>query len=475
MQAGLKKESMGYITDDFLLPTDEARELYHNHAAKMPVIDYHCHLNPQWIADDVRFGNIGEMWLGGDHYKWRAMRAYGVEEEFITGPASWREKFDRWAATVPYAMRNPLYVWTHLELKRIFGCDEVLSPATANRIWEECNAKIAGEGFSARGIMRMCNVESICTTDDPADTLCHHMRIAKECTDIRVLPTWRPDNVLKIDDPTAFNAYMERLAEAAGMEISSYVSLLEALQRRHDFFAACGCRLSDHGLSRFYATPATEAEVTRIFDKVRGGAAATADECDRFISAMLYELAVMDAEKGWVQQFHIGPIRNNASSMFRKLGADIGFDAIDDRNFAAEGFAFFDRLYSEGKLAKTILYNLNPRDNDMLAVMANTYNEAPVRGKMQYGSAWWFADNESGMRSQIDALSHAGLLGTFVGMLTDSRSILSYPRHEYFRRILCDMLGSDLHTGRLPRTETERIGQMVEDISYNNIKEYLSI
>ncbi len=464
---------MSYITDNFLLETEESRELYHSHAAKMPIMDYHCHLNPQWIADDVRFGNIGEMWLGGDHYKWRAMRAFGVDEEMITGSAPWKEKFMKWAETVPYAMRNPLYVWTHLELKRIFGIDDVLSPATAEKIWEECNVMIAGEEFSTRGIMRRCNVRSICTTDDPADSLCHHAKIRKDCEDIEVLPTWRPDNVLKIDNTEEFNKYMDRLSEASGLEISNYEDLLLALRRRQDFFAENGCLLSDHGLPCFYATPATEAEIRDIFEKVRGGAAATADETEKFISAMLYELAVMDHEKGWVQQFHIGPIRNNATSMFRKLGPDTGFDAVDDRNLAARGFAFFDRLYSEGKLAKTVLYNLNTRDNDMLAVMANTYNEGPVRGKMQYGSAWWFADNEKGMRDQIDSLSNAGLLGTFVGMLTDSRSILSYPRHEYFRRILCDILGRDLHTGRLPISELEHVGRMVEDISYNNIKEYL--
>ncbi len=466
---------MSYITDDFLLCTPAARELYRKYAAAMPVIDYHCHLDPRWIADDVRFDNIGEMWLGGDHYKWRAMRACGIDERFITGDASWREKFSKWAETVPYAMRNPLYVWTHMELKRIFGIDDILSPATADKIWDECNGMIARSDFSARGIMRRCNVEAVCTTDDPADTLEHHRKIAAECPDITVLPTWRPDNVLKIGDTAAFNAYADKLAAAADTDIASYADLLDALRKRHDFFAAAGCRLSDHGLDRFYAAEYTEREVAAVFDRVRRGGAADAVECDKFVSALLYELAVMDAESDWVQQFHIGPIRNNAASMFRKLGADAGFDAVDDKNYAAQGFAFFFRLYSEGHLAKTVLYNLNTRDNDMLAVMANTYNSAPVRGKIQYGAAWWFADNEKGIRNQLDSFSNAGLLGTFIGMLTDSRSILSYPRHDYFRRILCDVLGGDIESGRLPASEIGRIGEMVGDICYNNIKTYLKL
>lgn len=457
---------------DFLLSCDAAAELYHEHAAPMPIIDYHCHLDPQRIAENTPFGGITEAWLGGDHYKWRAMRGSGVSEEYVTGDKSDYEKFEKWAQTLPYAMRNPLYHWTHLELSRLFGIDDVLSPATARDIYERCNALLATEAFRPRALMERCRVRVVCTTDDPADSLEHHLRIAESGFGIRVLPTWRPDRALDIADAPSYNRYLARLEAASGCHIASYRDLLDALRRRHAFFAQAGCRLSDHGLDTFPAEEFTEGDMERIFGLARSGRAVDAADALVFRSGLLHELAVMDSERGWTQQFHLGPIRNPNTRMFRRLGPDTGFDAIGDKPLAEAGHRFLDRLESRGALARTILYNLNPKDSEVLAAMAYSFNDGSVPGKMQLGAAWWFLDQEDGMRRQLDTLSNFGLLGHFVGMLTDSRSFLSYPRHEYFRRILCDVLGRDIESGRLPRGETAFIGRMVEDICYRNAERY---
>lgn len=460
------------MDQDFLLNTDTARRLYHEHAAKMPIIDYHCHLNPKEIAENHRFKDLTEIWLSGDHYKWRAMRANGISEEYITGDKPSYEKFLKWAETMPYTMRNPLYHWTHLELSRIFGIDKVLNTDTAEEIYRECTEMLQSNEFRARALMRRMNVEIVCTTDDPVDSLDYHKEIANSGCQTKVYPAWRPDKVLAIDKPTDFNSYISKLEEAADINILSCKDLLEALQKRHDLFESRGCKLSDHGLDRFYAEPYTEQEIEAIFMKVRMGKMADRIEIEKFRSAMLYELAAMDARSGWAQQFHIGANRNNNRRMFELLGADAGFDAIDDQPIAVAMNRFFSRLDYDGLLTRTIVYNLNPRDTELMVANAYNFNDGSIPGKMQYGAAWWFLDQINGMENQLNALSNLGLLSRFVGMLTDSRSFLSYPRHEYFRRILCDMLGREIENGLLPCSEMDFIGKMVEDISYNNAKRY---
>ncbi len=463
---------MSFINPDFMLRTETARRLYHEHAENMPIIDYHCHLSPQEIAENIRFQDITQLWLGCDHYKWRAMRGNGIPEEYITGSKSSWEKFEKWAETVPYTMRNPLYHWTHLELARVFGIEKLLSPATAHEIFEECNAKLATEEFRGQALIRKFGVEVVCTTDDPADDLRWHKIIAEKPFGPKVLPAWRPDNAMAIENSRAYVEYIAKLGEAADMEINSYTDLIEALKKRHDFFAANGCMLSDHGLETFHATDYKKNEIEAIFKLVLMGRKPSETELEKFRSAFLHDMAVMDAESGWVQQYHVGAIRNNNTRMFYELGADTGYDAIHDLDIASAGHRFFDRLTMEGKLAKTILYCLNPKDNAVMMTMAYTFNDGSVPGKMQFGSGWWFLDQEVGMRQQLDSLSALGLLSRFIGMLTDSRSFLSYPRHEYFRRILCDVLGKDIEAGKLPASEMDFIGRMVEDISYNNAKNY---
>ena len=468
---------MSFINEDFMLQSATARKLYHEHAEKMPIIDYHCHLVPQQIAQNIQFRDITQLWLVdghyGDHYKWRAMRANGVSEEYLTGgtKSSW-ETFQKWAETVPYTMRNPLYHWTHLELSRVFGIDKLLSPATARDIFEECNAKLATPEFRGQALIRRFNVEVVCTTDDPADDLRWHKMIAEHPFGTRVIPAWRPDKAMAIEDPKSYNAYLLQLGAAADVNIGSYKDLLDALQKRHDFFASMGCKLSDHGLETFYSADYTDAEIEAVFKGVLGGKAPDAQGLEKFRSAFLHDMAVMDAKAGWAQQFHIGAIRNNNSKMFGLIGPDTGYDAIHDLPTAAAGHRFFDRLAAEDALTRTILYCLNPKDNEVMMTMAYTFNDGTVPGKMQFGSGWWFLDQEDGMRKQMNALSVLGLFSRFVGMLTDSRSFISYPRHEYFRRILCDVVGKDVEEGKLPASEIERIGQMIEDISYNNANNY---
>lgn len=461
-----------FLDADFLLQTDTARELYHQHAARMPIIDYHCHLDPRQIAENHEFADLTEIWLGGDHYKWRAMRANGIPEEYITGDKPSYEKFLKWAETMPYTMRNPLYHWTHLELSRIFGIQKVLNPNTAHDIYEECTGKLQTADFRAQPIMKRMNVEVVCTTDDPVDTLEYHHKIHTSGFTVRVYPTWRPDKALGIDDTKLFNQYLTKLEAASDTTILSYRHLLEALQKRHHYFAAQGCRVSDHGLDTFYAEPYTGQEIEVIFLRARMGKAITELETRKYRSALLYDLAVMDARAGWVQQFHIGANRNNNKRMFTRLGPDSGFDAINDQTVAFSMNRFFSRLDQEESLAKTIVYNLNPKDNELMVANAYNFNDGTFPGKMQYGAAWWFLDQQKGMENQLDALSGLGLLSRFVGMLTDSRSFLSYPRHEYFRRILCNLLGNEVERGELPVSELPFISRMVEDISYNNAKRY---
>jgi glucuronate isomerase len=461
-----------FLDSNFLLQTDTARELYRKHAEKLPIIDYHCHLDPKMIAQDRPFVDLTEIWLGGAPYKWRAMRANGVPEEYITGNRTSFEKFEKWAETLPYTMRNPLYHWTHLELNRVFGIRETLKLSNARDIYEECTAKLQTPEFRPRSIMKRMRVEATGTTDDPVDSLEHHRAIRESDFTVKVLPAWRPDKAMAIENAETYNDYLAKLEAAAGIDINTYDDLLAALRRRHDFFALEGCTLSDHGLATFYADPYTDSEISDIFLRVRTGKTPAAGDAAKFRSAMLYELAVMDHESGWVQQFHIGAIRNNNPRMFRLIGPDTGFDAIDDCTVAAPMNRFLGRLDSEDRLAKTIVYNLNPRDTELFVTNVYNFNDGSVPGKMQYGAAWWFLDQLTGMENQINALSALGLLSRFVGMLTDSRSILSYPRHEYFRRILCNMLGDDIEKGLLPATEITFISQMVEDISYYNAKRY---
>lgn len=462
-----------FINEDFLLQNDIARELYHEHSLAMPIIDYHCHLSPEYIVSDRRFDDLGQLWLEGDHYKWRAMRTNGIDEKYITGrETTFREKYDRWAETVPYTMRNPLYAWTHLELKRVFGVNKILKPSTAGEIWDECTALLQQPGYSARGLMKKFNVETICTTDDPIDTLEHHIALRDEGFEIKVLPAWRPDKAMAVENPRVYIQYINKLSEVSGTEIRSFSTLIEALRKRHDYFADAGCRLSDHGIEQFYASDYTNRELNVILSKVLAGKSPDPDETDKFKSAMLYEMAVMDHEKGWTQQFHYGAIRNNNSRMYTSLGPDTGYDSIGDFTVAKPLSRFLDRLESDGNLTKTILYNLNPGDNELIATMIGNYQDGTVPGKLQFGAGWWFLDQETGMTNQLNALSLMGLLSRFIGMLTDSRSFISYPRHEYFRRILCNILGEDVEKGKIPLSEIATVRKMVEDISYYNARDY---
>ncbi len=463
------------MNDDFLLTTHQAQELYHRYAEPLPIIDYHCHLSPEDIARNRQFENLTQIWLQGDHYKWRAMRACGVDERFITGDASDREKFDQWAATVPKTLRNPLYHWTHLELSRPFGIrDRLLNPSTANGIWEECNAKLAMPEFSTQGILRQMRVEVVCTTDDPVDTLEYHIAMRNNpALKVQVIPAFRPDKAMAVETPRQFLSYLHRLAGAADIEIRRYDDYLAALRKRHEFFHQHGCRLSDHGLETMHAEPYTEGEIRSAFDHLLAGKSLSPETVLKFKSAMLYELALMDWEQGWAQQFHLGALRNTNTRMLNTLGPDTGFDSIGDFDIARPLAKFLDRLDSGNRLAKTILYNLNPRDNEVVASMIGNFQDGTVPGKMQYGAAWWFLDQMDGMRKQMEALSNMGLLSQFVGMVTDSRSFLSYPRHEYFRRLLCSILGEEMQRGLIPG-DLELIGKMVSDISYFNTKRYFN-
>ena len=460
-----------FLDKNFLLQTKTAEKLYHTHAAKMPIIDYHCHLNPEDIAKDTKFDNLAQIWLYGDHYKWRGMRTNGVDEKYCTGDASDYEKFEKWAETVPHTLRNPLYHWTHLELKNYFGIEDLLSPKTAKKIYDKASKMLQTSDFSVRNLMKKANVELVCTTDDPIDSLEFHKKIRKDDFGIKVLPTWRPDKAMAVDDANAFNTYLNKLAEISDTHIVKLSDLLAALEKRHKYFHKNGCRLSDHGLETFYAEEFNETEVKSIFNKIRSGNSLDKDEILKFKSAMLIEFGLMDHATGWTQQFHIGAMRNNNSRLFHTLGPDTGFDSIGDYEVGRPMSRFLDSLDKQNKLAKTILYNLNPRDNELIATMLGNFQDGTVAGKIQFGSGWWFLDQKQGMENQMNALSNLGLLSRFVGMLTDSRSFLSYPRHEYFRRILCNLLGNDVENGEIPN-DVELLGSMVENICYYNAKNY---
>lgn len=462
---------MSFINDDFLLTTDAARELYHGYAEKMPIIDYHCHLPPVEIAEDKTWENIAQVWLGGDHYKWRQMRSNGVDESFVTGDASWHDKFVKFAETMEVLLKNPLFDWSHLELARYFGVEERLSRATAESIWERCNARLREPGFSARGFMVRSNVKAVCTTDDPVDTLEHHKAVADSGFAVRVLPTWRSDKAGKIDEPAAWNAWMDRLAAAAGTPVRTWDDFLDAMDKRHAFFESRGCVVSDYGITEIFAAPYTTGEIKAIFRKVREGGVATPAEAYKFKSAWLYEGLCADARANWSTQLHYSCLRNANSRMMQKLGPDTGFDCIGEWNVAESLARLFDRLESEDALPRTILYSLNPKDNEMLASLMGSFQKGPDRGKLQLGAAWWFLDQKDGMKKQIEALAALGCLGNFVGMLTDSRSFLSYTRHEYFRRILCGKLGEEMARGEIPN-DIAWVGGLVEDIAYNNANRY---
>lgn len=465
---------MKYMSEDFMLATDTARELYHDYAADMPIIDYHSHLPQREIAEDINFDNIGQVWLGGDHYKWRAMRTNGVAEKYCTGDATDWEKFEKWAETMPYCLRNPLYDWTHLELKRCFGIDKLLGPDTAREIYDECSEKLKQPEYSVQNLISSMKVETICTTDDPVDDLESHKQIRDGVCKTKVLPTFRPDKAMAAENTEVYNAYVDSLSASANVDIKDYKSLIDAVKIRHDYFHEVGCRLSDHGIDTAYAEDFTESEVDQIFEKVRGGTDLSEMEVLKLKSALMLEFGRMDSDRGWVQQIHMSAIRNNSSRLHKSVGVDAGFDSIGDWPVAKSLSGFLDKLDQTNQLPKTILYNLNPRDNALLATMIGNFQDGSVPGKMQFGSGWWFQDQKYGMQDQINTLSVLGLLSRFVGMLTDSRSFLSFPRHEYFRRILCNMLGTDIENGEMPG-DMDLVGGMVKDISYNNAVEYFGL
>jgi glucuronate isomerase len=466
----MKKE---FIHKDFLLETKTAVKLYHTYAESLPIIDYHCHLSPKEIAENRQFENLTQIWLYGDHYKWRAMRTCGVDERFITGNASDWEKFEMWARTVPKTIRNPLYHWTHLELKRPFGISgTLLSEKTAKVIWNACNKKLAASGYSTQGILKRMNVEVVCTTDDPVDSLEYHETYAKKGNGFtRMFPAFRPDRAMAVENVDIFLSYLQSLENVSGVEIREFEEFIAAIHKRHDYFHAHGCRLSDHGLETVYAENYTESEIESIFKRLRRSKSLNAQEILKFKSAMLFEFGVMDHEKGWVQQYHIGALRNNNSRMMRELGPDTGFDSIGDFEIARPLAKLLDRLNTQNRLTKTILYNLNPRDNELMATMIGNFQDGTIAGKIQYGSSWWFLDQLDGMGKQIETLSNQGILSRFIGMLTDSRSFLSYPRHEYFRRLLCNILGAEIEKGLIPN-DMKLIGGIVQDICYYNAKRY---
>ena len=465
---------MKFIHEKFLLHNQTGQRLYREFAESEPIFDYHCHLPPRDIAENRQFRNLCEIWLEGDHYKWRAMRANGVAETFCTGPAEPFAKFRAWAATVPHTLRNPLYHWTHLELKRYFGIDELLDEASAAPIWKQANEQLAGPELSARGILKKFNVKTLCTTDDPTDDLKHHEKIAADGLSTRVFPAFRPDKALAVDQPIPFNAWVARLEQAAGAAIGDLQDFLDALRRRHEYFHARGCRLSDHGLNQCFATPCTVKSAAALFSKARRGQAVSVGEHAQFATFMMLFFGRLDAEKGWVKQLHLGALRNSNSRRLRQLGPDSGFDSMGDFPQAQALAGFLDLLERDGALPKMILYNNNPADNYLLATAAGSFQDGLAPGKIQFGPGWWFLDQKEGIEWQLNALSNIGLLSRFVGMVTDSRSFMSYPRHEYFRRVLCDLIGREIEQGELPDDEM-LLGTMIRNICYGNARNYFPL
>lgn len=462
-----------FLDETFLLQTKSAHRLYHEFAKEMPVIDYHCHLPPDQIAGDINFKTLTHAWLYGDHYKWRAMRANGTDESYCTGNRSDYEKFEKWAGTVPYALRNPLYHWTHLELNRYFTIDKILNADSAKEIYDKATALLQTPEYSVRNLLRRMNVKVICTTDDPSDNLEHHQKLSDDGFEIQILPAFRPDKAMAVNDAISFNIYIGMLEGASNIDVISYKTFLDALKQRHDYFAAKNCSVSDHGLEHLYAEDYSDKEIENSFNKIRTGNNLTTAEKLKFKSAMIYQFTVWNHEKGWVQQFHLGALRNTNSRLLKQAGADAGCDSIGDFTHAQSLSKFLDRLDKTDCLTKTILYNLNPADNELMATMAGNFNDGSVKGKIQYGSAWWFLDQKDGMVKQINALSNMGLLSRFVGMITDSRSFLSYPRHEYFRRILCNLFGNEIEAGELPN-DINWTGKVIQDICYYNATNYFN-
>jgi glucuronate isomerase len=462
-----------FLSEDFLLDTDTGKKLYFDNAADLPIIDYHCHLPPQQIALNHQFKNLTEIWLQGDHYKWRAMRVNGVDESYITGNRSDKEKFLQWASTVPYTYRNPLYHWTHLELQRYFDIHDILNEHTAESIYDTCNQKLQTPEYRVQELLKKMKVEVICTTDDPADSLEYHALLGKQNLNIKVLPAFRPDRSMSITDPVSFKGYLKKLSTVSDIEITSLHEFLDALKKRHDFFHQSGCRISDHGFEQFFEVECTSKELENIFRKVMREEQPERNEIQKFQNAMLLQLAEWDFEKGWVQQFHLGALRNNNSRSLEKLGPDTGWDSIGDFPQARALSNFLNSLDKKNTLAKTILYNNNPADNEMMATMIGNFNDGTVAGKVQWGSAWWFLDQKDGMTRQLNALSNMGLISRFIGMITDSRSFLSYPRHEYFRRILCGLFGREIESGELPN-DLSWTGKIIRDICYFNARNYFN-
>ncbi|HMC02256.1 MAG TPA: glucuronate isomerase [Flavobacteriaceae bacterium] len=459
-----------FIDDNFLLGTKYAQELYHDYAKNQPIIDYHNHLPSTEIANNRKFENLTKLWLDGDHYKWRAMRNLGIEEKFITGKSSYKEKFDKWAYTIPYTMRNPLYHWSHLELKRYFEIDESLNPESANKIYNLCNEKLNSPEFSSQGLLEKMNVEVICTTDDPLDDLTNHKKILNSASSIQVFPTFRPDSIINLEK-IDFVDYINTLSKISKIDISDFESLLEAIKTRINYFHDYGCRLSDHGLPYAYGEDFTRKEIDLIFEKRITEKNISITEKLKFKSAILYYLGNFYAEKGWTMQLHLGPIRDTNKALLAKIGINAGVDSIGDFLQAEQLAKLLNRLNDKGRLPKTILYNSNPSDNDVFATMAGNFGEDGIKGKVQFGAAWWFLDQKEGIMNQINSLSNMGLLSSSLGMLTDSRSFLSFPRHEYYRRVLCNLFGNDIKNGELPN-DIAWIGKLVSDICYNNAKSY---
>ncbi len=461
-----------FLGDEFLLETESAVRLYMDYAESLPIIDYHNHLSSGDIAEDRSFKNLTQIWLEGDHYKWRAMRANGIDEHFITGDASDFEKFQKWAEAVPYTVRNPLYHWTHLELKRYFGVEKLLTADTAEEIYNACSEMLQSPEYSTRSLLQKMNVEVLCTTDDPADDLHFHSKLHEEDFEVRVLPAFRPDGILTAEDSGLLAGYIGKLEEVTGEPIGTLIDLLNTIKSRLNYFHEAGCRLSDHGLEQMPAEKFDFNEVSIEFNRWRsGGNEMTLNVQKQFNSLLLHQLATWYHDKGWVQQFHLGAIRNNNTRLMETVGADAGCDSIGDFEQAQCLSTFLNRLDLKKSLAKTILYNLNPGDNEVFASMAGNFQGGGIVGKVQWGSAWWFLDQKDGIERQLDTLSNLGLLSRFIGMLTDSRSFLSFPRHEYFRRILCNLIGRDIENGKLPDDKVW-LGKIIQDICYYNAKNY---